>query len=881
MIKIQGEEFNCDILIQFSVLQKVIFKLASTVDSLTEKVDVLENNLVSKSKKIGELEKKLNINLQNHENRIKNLENKQSSLNSDNNNNNIQNSDININPNVKQLKTSLDNKKENVDNMLIETNLNNKENEDDINKNLQTTKPNNNNDLLASNLSEANEEKNEENNNEVIENSEENKDNNDEEDNNNNLLNQNNNDEEDNNNLLNQNNNEDDDNNNNNKNVQIKSTTNTKSIITNKYIIESDNKYLPKDKTSPELLSMLFKKYSDLEKKVNNFMSKNELSKLKTLLNDNSSKIENIEKNNNDFNNNLSEMDNKLSEMKRSVDDIKVKVEDFNIYELFKDNGDGNLDASKILIQALENKVFKKFGMVDERMKANETDIFNIKNNITNYDNLIESIKRENEKLKKIFEEYDKNYNEDKENNNKNFEDINNNIENIYKKLSDFDSNKNNINIDNNNNINNEKISEMENKFNEKLNEMLNKNSDNSNNNPDATNEINNLLNDLNKRINMLEKSLKISMSNFTDSKNAIEFLKSEIENKINKNDFLDLSNKVKSIDLFTKDSSFKLESTTDEIEKLNGEIAMLTRKFEYISGQINSISNKDVSSSSNNKNKQPIFDITKFIDIPRFNENNKLLFNKIDNNKLLIEDLQRNIEEILYRLKHTPTEVDLKTLSQNLSKNLDDLKAFCSKRFIDKLDYNKTIRLLETNIKTVTESYNKKMEGGDNWLLAKKPMYQCASCERVLTDLKQNPDDFIPWKKLQKDDNYRMGHGFSRMLQMVNTDILKVAEINRENKKGYISDEEKEKDGNKEKSTNVKLPKVGNSVKLNREELENLNNIDYYNNDISDNGPKVTKIIKRNKVIKESINSINVNDNSNNNNNNNGMMIINDNKKN
>ena len=873
MIKIQGEEFNCDILIQFSVLQKVIFKLASTVDSLTEKVDVLENNLVSKSKKIGELEKKLNINLQNHENRIKNLENKKSSLNLDN----IQNSDININPNVKQLKTSLDNKKENVDNMLIETNLNNKENED-INKNLQTTKPNNNNDLLASNLSEANEENNinemnnikEQNSKNVLENSEENQD---KIDNDNNLLNQNNNDEDNNNDLLNQNN---DDNNNN--NVQIKSTTNTKSIITNKYIIESDNKYLPRDKTSPELLSMLFKKYSDLEKKINNLdNSKNEISKLKTLLNDNSSKIENIEKNNNDFNNNLSEMDNKLSEMKRSYDEIKVKVEDFNIYELFKDNGDGNLDASKILIQALENKVFKKFGMVDERMKKNETDIFNIKNNITNYDNLIESIKRENEKLKKLFEEYDKNYNEDKENNNKNFEDINNNIENIYKKLSDFDSNKNNINIDNNNNINNEKISEMENKFNEKLNEMLVKNSENSNNNPEATNEINNLLNDLNKRINMLEKSLKISMSNFTDSKNAIEFLKSEIENKINKNDFLDLSNKVKSIDLFTKDSSFKLESTSDEIEKLNGEIAMLTRKFEYISGQINSISNKDISSSSNNKNKQPIFDITKFIDVPRFNENNKLIFNKIDNNKLLIEDLQRNIEEILYRLKHTPTEVDLKTLSQNLSKNLDDLKVFCSKRFIDKLDYNKTIRLLETNIKTVTESYNKKMEGGDNWLLAKKPMYQCASCERVLTDLKQNPDDFIPWKKLQKDDNYRMGHGFSRMLQMVNTDILKVAEINRENKKGYISDEEKEKDGNKEKSTNVKLPKVGNSVKLNREDLENLNNIDYYNNDTSDNGPKVTKIIKRNKVIKESINSINVNDN----NNNNGMMVVNDNKKN
>jgi len=880
MIKIQGEEFNCDILIQFSVLQKVIIKLASTVDSLTEKVDILENNLVNKSKKIGELEKKLKINFQNHENRLKNLENKQPSSNLDNNNNNnIQNSDMNIISNVKQLETNLDNQKENVDNILIKENTNNKKENENINKNLQTTKQNNDD---LNDLSEAEaEEKSEENNinkkqssKAASETSEALIENNDKNDDNNNISNQNIDDNknisnqniDDNNNILNQN----IDDNNNNNNVQIKSTT--KSIISNKYIIESDNKYLPKDKTSPELLSMLFKKFSDLEKKINNF----DLNKIKTLLDDNSSKIENIEKKNNNYNNNLSEMDKKMTEMKRGFDDIKVKVEDFNIYELFKDNGDGNLDASKILIQALENKVFKKFGLIEDRIKINETDIFNIKNNLTNYDNLIESIKRENEKIKKLFEEYEKNYNEDKENNNKNFEDINNNIENLYKKLSDFDSNKNNINNDNNN-INNEKISEMENKLNEKLNQMVIKNSDNTNNNSDATNEINNLLNDLNKRINMLEKSLKISMSNFNDSKNAIDFLKSELENKINKNDFIDLANKVKSIDLFTKDSSFKLESTSDEIDKLNGEIAMLTRKFEYISGQINSMSNKDFSSSnSNNKNKQPIFDITKFIDLPRFNENNKLVFNKIENNKLLIEDLQRNIEEILYRLKHTPTEVDLKTLSQNLSKNLDDLKLFCSKRFIDKLDYNKTIRLLETNIKTVTDSYNKKMEGGDNWLLAKKPVFQCASCERVLTDLKQNPEEFIPWKKLQKDDNYRMGHGFSRMLQMVNTDILKVAEINRENKKGYISDEEKEKEQNKEKiHNNVKLPKVGNSMKLNREDLENLNNIDNFN-DMSDNGPKVTKIIKRNKVTKESISSININDN-----NNNGMMIINDNKKN
>ena len=67
-------------------------------------------------------------------------------------------------------------------------------------------------------------------------------------------------------------------------------------------------------------------------------------------------------------------------------------------------------------------------------------------------------------------------------------------------------------------------------------------------------------------------------------------------------------------------------------------------------------------------------------------------------------------------------------------------------------------------------------MEKGDNWLLASKPIggYKCASCESYLGDLNEN-NQHLPWNKIPNRDPserlYRVGNGFSRMLQMLNID--------------------------------------------------------------------------------------------------------------
>ena len=96
------------------------------------------------------------------------------------------------------------------------------------------------------------------------------------------------------------------------------------------------------------------------------------------------------------------ELRKKLTDLEKDVENIKVKVQDFNIYDMFKDSGDGNLDASKILISALENKVFKKFELEDEKMKKTDEGVFKNKQDIQNLVNSVNSTRLMNENMKKM-----------------------------------------------------------------------------------------------------------------------------------------------------------------------------------------------------------------------------------------------------------------------------------------------------------------------------------------------------------------------------------------------------------------------------------------------------------------------------------------------
>ena len=113
---------------------------------------------------------------------------------------------------------------------------------------------------------------------------------------------------------------------------------------------------------------------------------------------------------------------------------------------------------------------------------------------------------------------------------------------------------------------------------------------------------------------------------------------------------------------------------------------------------------------------------------------------------------------------------------------------------------------------------------------------------------------------------SYRMGHGFSRMLQMINEDKKKMQDIK---EKDSISDEDKSKSDSEQNlvvSGSVKLPKLKrkhlNSGKIKNNMLNNdEDNLPFDTNDpyididpiSSGDRPKIMKIYKRSKQVIQS----------------------------
>ena len=552
-------------------------------------------------------------------------------------------------------------------------------------------------------------------------------------------------------------------------------------------------------------------------------------------------------------NENDEELRKKIGDLEKELENIKVKIQDFNIYDMFKDSGDGNLDASKILISALENKVFKKFELVDERNKKMESDIFKNKQDIQNLTNNVNATKMMNDNMKNAMDENNQN--------------IDNKINNLLEQIKNNSGGPIQIQtiqtqpeIKGNNGLSNEQVKklleQLKNELTEQINNLIDENNTKFKN---ILNEDSPLIQELQKKIQDLEKIIKLQLSsiNAKQINNNFEKIDNDLKTKIGKDDIKEFLEKVRYLEEYSKDNELKFDTINDQNEKFKGELNSILRKIESLTGQFNQLTTALQNDAISNKKSSPIIDLTRLVDNIRFNENNKLINQKFEQIKLFIDTIQSNIDDILQKLQRTPNDDDFNQYKNTLKSMIEEVKLYCSKRFADKIEIHKQIRLLDTQLKSITDTFNRK--DNENWLIAKKPLnnFQCAACESYLNNLNNKSADYVPWNKYpQRDDkNYRMGHGFSRMLQMVNADILKTAEANRENlNKIYNSDDEKS-EVREISSKMQKRKKQGSTLTIDANNIyrsEDNNNI--YNNTggIEENGyqPHVVKIVKKNKGI-------------------------------
>lgn len=662
-----------------------------------------------------------------------------------------------------------------------------------------------------------------------------------------------------------------------------------------------------------EILKKIVKKLKLLESRIDKIQQEEASPKIQVVPTDKTNKNK-LEIKINLLNNKIDQVEDAQNKMKKEIEKVKEKAEDFNVYDLLKNNsGDSNIDVAQGLIINLENKVFKKLGFYDLKFKKNEEDILKNKNDIQNLNNVLSNIKD-------ICSKNTKDLNDLKNKDDENFVEINKFISEINNKIKDIDTkieenpanNNNNMNIDrirnsiilSSNNIStNRNITSdaSNNNINTGNNTNNNLNDNNSNNNAPIIINIDDILSriteletsvkDLNRkyesinssndnqniqespviqeqikvikdittRTKELEKNMKIILGqlNIKEVYERLDTIEKDLMKKGNKYEINELNEKQRILEENEKELNYKMDQIQQFNEKIRGDMQNFIKKIEYLSGQMNRFENGDM-----DKNKGSIIDITKLVDLNLFNEKQKEISKKFDKVRLSFEEVARNMDEILQRLSHMPNDKDFSQYQTIIKTTIEELKLNLSKKYADKTETTKSIKFLETQIKSIQESLQKKVDGSDNWLLAKKPLnnYVCASCENIIRGELDKRSEFVPWNKYpnREEKSYRYGHGFSRMLQLINED-----------RKKEMREKDSMSDGGSDSEPMLKLPKLKrlhiNSGKLknNNAASDDENNIPFdkqgtlNNNDLdpipSEERPKIMKIYKRNKNVAQS----------------------------
>jgi hypothetical protein len=207
---------------------------------------------------------------------------------------------------------------------------------------------------------------------------------------------------------------------------------------------------------------------------------------------------------------------------------------------------------------------------------------------------------------------------------------------------------------------------------------------------------------------------------------------------------------------------------------------------IEYLSGQVVQAYQPGMGENQREEimkkvNKISDIQLTNYINKEHFDKEINSIYKKIEQTLEIEGENYKFIQHLDSKLKLFATQNELRTMEQSILNLIEELKNEFSKKFMEKPEILKNIRILELQIKNIYDNNGiPHFKEGDNWLLAKKPMnnYLCASCESYLGELK-NKNIFLPWNKIPPHENkkYRMGSGFSKMLQLVNMDLMKSAE--------------------------------------------------------------------------------------------------------
>ena len=425
-------------------------------------------------------------------------------------------------------------------------------------------------------------------------------------------------------------------------------------------------------------------------------------------------------------------------------DEIMKKIEENN-KKLIEEN-----NSTKRQIEYFKNKINndinKKIEEISSKIEETNSHLLNNDKEFISIKELIKTSEEEMQnKLTKEFQE---------------------NIDNLLtNKISELDS----------------KISQIEQQSEEKLKEQWNKFRENINNLQKIIDEKN--IDTENKilRIKVYENNLSEKIKYITNEQfkeyvplKIHKQFQEQIEDKLLSN-YNQQSTEIEvlnnSITTFKNKVNEFMENKTD-----HNNLSMLLRKFESTQSALFR-ANSVMEDYEKEKKRLQNLDPKKIVSIDLFEEL-KLTMNKsITNFQKQFQDLRAELLDKNSKFFVSQASLkDLKNLEDDLLSKMDDLYSSVNGKFAQKNLIVKNNKILELKMKSIVENY-KKNEKSDSWILSKIPIgHLCASCESYLGDIREtNSTKYIPWNKIPQKDTadklYRLGSGYSRMIQMLSPD--------------------------------------------------------------------------------------------------------------
>ena len=578
------------------------------------------------------------------------------------------------------------------------------------------------------------------------------------------------------------------------------------------------------------------------------------------------------------FGDRIDDIESKLDEIEKKINDnnINTNSQEVNMTDILKTNdimgdidGEENNKLIVNLISKLESRINNKMKMAEERLSKIEQNNFKSQKEIQNIKNAQDLNKRNINMLK-----------QSNENMITNLKMMDSRIKNKGPELEqqlEIEQKESKITKKES-----EKVKEKENELileSSKKEERERKDSslsDSRKSEPQIDLENNEKIREIISKISDLEISIK-KMPNqlgIEQIKLDVNTLKSAIRNFALTSDMKESKEKEEDIqkqlnflkeqfeDFISNNADHEdLQNVKRKMELLNSKVHELEENYQLLSNKFN----------IDNKNKASVTSTEKYLETIIFDNFKSQIIKEFSSVNDNFTHLRRLVDNILESLKNKPSYRDIKALEEEIMLKYEELKVASNKKFAERIETTKNFKYLDTQIKNILQIYIKKEKRSENWILAKKPITNlCASCEAYIGELKDN-NSYQPWNKYPlKDPNdkvYRLGNGFSKMLQMVQLDendkknigmatqlnnnefnigskLLKLDKVDTNLTNDINLGHIKTELNNKEKS----LPKIkGNNF---MKEIETNEQIDMneFSYDEEEKKPKIIKITKINK---------------------------------